>query len=157
VPRKPLGVYSRNTPDWFITGMYGQAGFQPAVAANFSYVCLYNNATDGSFLVVHGLWLFVGTGNAVLEKAFGTHGSAGAVGNPLAFENPNGFGQIYTATSTTCFGTEFGTCGGAAIPYQWPHEWPVCRVQPGWMLAVHTDTVNQALNCSFAWWVSNSG
>lgn len=68
--RKPLGTYTRSTPDWFYTDTAAGFGFcgnpgpgsEPAVG-------LYNNATDGRTLFVFGIG-GNGAGNEVLNVSF---------------------------------------------------------------------------------------
>lgn len=54
--RKPKGSYVRSTADWFFRSTCTVGGFYETTTPNGVFMDLYNNATDGSVLVVHQIF-----------------------------------------------------------------------------------------------------
>jgi hypothetical protein len=163
MPRTPKGSYVRNSPDWFIHRMMVRQAFLAAVVGQFSYIGIYNNSTDGSYLYIQYLRFEHLT---ELDSAFfGQVGSnvlsASLPGRPLDAMAPTGFGLLGSANTGTDYfqaGTinNFGTSelgSPADNSYDWLGQFPLAAVAPGFTAMLQTHKVNQSLTATF-WWFS---
>lgn len=109
--RVPKGTYVRNTADWYTRTCYwggssflSTSGGPPWLTAIIS---LYNDAIDGSYLEVHA-FAAANDGGVGTNVDFqpGTTGSFVVQGQPVQFDLPTSFGQIFkqVVSSPTQFG-----------------------------------------------------
>ena len=157
--RRPKTVLTSFRPEFNIRGVMGNFMTAGVFNGMFAYVEVYNNATDGRWLYVCGLEVWLGVNcSFALENYAGSFGNVPADkpampivgGAPLQPGILSGFG------STQCVGNHIG--GGDAgnqLNWSWSHPWPVCVVPPGWSFAVMMGTQTSAMVVG-AWWYSDS-
>lgn len=155
--RKPHGTYVRSTPDWFDYRRLAGSAFETALAANYTSVSLYNNATDGSTLHVTGLTAFSTVPAASLEVplftgAYGTLSAFPVV--PVSPAQLMGPGVFYINQSPTRLPIRYlWLMGNTGLPTHWPYEYAICILSPGQSLVVEASIVNAEVTACFHWLV----
>jgi hypothetical protein len=153
--RTPHGQYVRQTGDWFMSRrMAGGAG-SAAVAAKYSQASLYNDASDGSILHVIGLSLTTAT----TQSNIGCYIIQGFMGAPLTSQ-PVPIGPFFKQLpGKFYFGSDAAlvpalpiwVAGGLQAPAEWPHDFPVCFLNPGYSLVCQANVVNSDSRAVFHW------
>ena len=150
----PKGVFTRSRGDWAVANIMGGSAFQAGAGALLSYVELYNNANDGSSLIVLGLqgWAQSASSTFFIETYKGQNGTpATSPPAPIDPSRPYGPGQIGTFTRATCIGNHIFEMGGANLPYFWPYQFPVAVVPAGYSLALQAALAAVAQQAAFYW------
>jgi hypothetical protein len=155
------GSYIRPSGDWFVRRMMSRNWYITTTSGQYTYLGVYNNATDGSNLYVVALrWnhatimdtVFVGTiqGNPLVSP------NPGATLNPIVAVGPGLMGGFTSATDLLA--VRYGAGGAAAelgshsdTSYDWPYNFPVAMVPPTWCVVLETHAQNQDLGATF-WW-----
>ena len=158
--RTPKGSILRSIPDFYPERMMMGSAFVGTVS-NFNYaaVALYNNASDGSLLV---LWDFsIGspqpnstTGPFVIRMLMlgSSIGGGTNPGYPLVSGGPTLPGQINYINPFTNPHGEQASFVLTNFAYNWAHEWPAAVIKPGYSLAMVTDfNACVGLYASFMW------
>lgn len=57
MPRKPLGVYVRDTPDWFFRNAASVGANNPGQSGLFAVIDLFNDGSAGAMLYVYKLYI----------------------------------------------------------------------------------------------------
>lgn len=156
------GSYVRNRADWYIQRLAATKLYQPQTSGQYTYVGLFNNATDGSNLyLVHAAMTSGFTGTVffgALNQNLFTATSPTHMIYPIAAVIP---GQVGSWTSATNL---FNT-GGTSTPayfevgslldesWEWPADFPLMVIPPGWTGAFQQRAVSQDMGMSF-WWTA---
>jgi hypothetical protein len=153
--RRPKGVVVRSLPDWNSTNLMSGAQFNLGATVNHtSDAGLYNDATDGSLLVLWHLSVavsYVVNTTITLPAAlagFTVLNPGGSAASNLYNSQPARAGAVWSGFDifdTTALDDEwvFPLSGGA---YQWPHEWPIAIIPPGMSFALEVNGP-----CGLAW------
>ena len=155
--RIPHGQYNRGTADWFVFNRMAGGNSQVAVAAAYSFVLLYNDASDGSMLHVIGAAAQTTTATNHISAFFhqGTMGSSfpnttvrivpnmGLLAGVLYVGSMGGFVQDVPLW-------DFGIPGNDT---PWPYEWPICILPPGYGCLFMGNVVNANVFLSVHWLV----
>jgi hypothetical protein len=150
--RKPLGIHSRQTADWFIDNAYGAFFNSAAVAGQLSYVGLFNNSRAGDLLYVYGVYVRSGTAVDVLAESFkGNPGGTVVSVVPLRFDQSAAFGVVTTFSNAVCIGTAYSDLGFSVQGQSWPNYFPIAKVPPGFAFLVHGSAVNDGVLGSLVW------
>jgi hypothetical protein len=129
----------------------GGGALVAALAANYSFVALYNDSTIGHILRVVS-WLTVPNpiGNVTAYFVQGTVGSLVSRGVALFSGEQDMAGQIWSGQNTVV--PPFGIILNANVnPAFAPAYAPWWHVRPGYSLVAGPPTVNIAVSVSF-WW-----
>lgn len=156
------GSYVRNRADWYALRLAATKIYQFQAAAQYTYVGLYNNATDGSLLyVVHAAWNSTQTGTCFFGATMGnlfTNTSPAHTLYPPSAAPPGIVGSWTSAT-------DLFNVGGTSTPaycevgsqqdrsWEWQSDFPLAIVPPGWTVAFEERTIAQDLSASF-WWLA---
>lgn len=160
------GSYSRPSGDWFIRRMMCRNFFINNTAGQYTYLGVYNNASDGSNLYVTTLrfthasitdTVFVGT----IQQNLLVSPNPGLSLNPTSAVGPGLMGGFTSATDLLA--VRYGAGGAAAelgshatTFYEWPWNFPVAVVPPTWCVILETHAQNQDLGATFWWyWAKN--
>jgi len=154
---RPKGVMSRSVYDWNVSRIMAGQFNSPAVAAQSSYLRVFNNSTDGSWM--YGIGFTITTvypNGCFIEWSNGTEGSTAGVAQPQPL-NPMSQGlpgQFYNFSSPTCVAHEIGwiTSNSTNESIFWPYDWPFCVVPPNYSIYLHTGGTNVQLAGSI--WVA---
>ncbi len=150
--RVPKGIYSRNTPDWFIDSL-AWGGGEASFGSGENFVGLNNNDNAGRILYVYGLTASTTSvdGMHVENSNYQTiYPIANCVSAQPTSGAPPGqivFGEI-TVPPTT--GNFFNTLASAAPQLQMFADWPLFIVPVGYTLLVAG--VTDACDVSAAFW-----
>ena len=158
--RKPKGVYSRATGDFFLSASMGGAvatapnvGFSP-------YALVHNNASDGSTLFITDVGGIITNANGSLTYGFAyltlaptTQIVAPVASAPLDPLSPLGPGVIYQLFNQNVAKNMIGAIE-CSPGFSWKHDYPICAVRPGYSFGVFVGQTNASLFCGFQWAVS---
>jgi hypothetical protein len=149
VARRLKGTVVNPQPSWNIKRMFGSAvGTGPLGIGDIGAIGLLNTGSAGEWLVVWDVQVNIhpsasGSGQRVLDGAIrrGTESSLlfTEPNNPLASAVASGPGQVWAAITGFEAGGIFFSGIFPADVYQWPHEWPICAIQPGDSLVFYSD------------------
>lgn len=156
------GSYTRNRPDWYILKLAATKIYQPQAGAQYTYVGLYNNATDGSLIyIVHAAWNSGFTGTCFFGQVMGNLFTATSPSHGLYPPTPTPPGIVGSWTSAT----DLFNVGGTSTPaycevgsqldksWEWQGDFPLAVIAPGWTAAFEERTIAQDLSASF-WWAA---
>lgn len=162
--RKPKGSYVRNSPDWFIHRMMGAAVAVGSKAANYAYIALFNNDTVGRYIYLTALNFQTSTANGFCYFGLIQGNTAGGTTQAVPLDPlvPVDAGVVVGNFSTTQFvGGKLSSSFASAIlggsstgSYDWPYEWPIAAVPPGWCAILETAVTGQSLNGTFWWFLA---
>ena len=125
---------------------------QAGVAAQFSLISVYNNSTARDFVVVHHFdFSIAAIGAGGFYLAEGQVGASVGGDQVVVPGEAQPAGVMQTTTIAALPGGRTHTLVGASLSYQWPHEYPVAVLLPGWSFVIYNGTVNVGLNASI-WW-----
>jgi hypothetical protein len=95
--RSPLGVYVRQTPDWFVSrGAIAGGFFVSSDNTTGASVDLFNNANDGSYLHVYRLWVHNDAeGMYAVQQLQGHGANLFGAAFPVTIGDPTPPGQLY--------------------------------------------------------------
>ncbi|MBF6571591.1 MAG: hypothetical protein IVW54_22305 [Candidatus Binataceae bacterium] len=155
--RKPLGVYSRSTQDWFVRRMQvGEVNFTPS-SGNLAIAVLFNNTNSGKVLYPVGFTFHLGAvnGDIRIETYIGNPGGAAAtfgqhMVDPTA---PVTAGLVLQQSVPTCIGQHLWDFwyNNNGVPISWPYNWPIMRLPSGCSMIVECGSFNVALAGSICW------
>lgn len=166
--RKPPGSIIRTLPDWNSRNMQAAAAIVGGIPNSTFAACgLYNNASDGSTLVVWhaSVSYFPGLPGGQVASVFrgsfqqGPISNVGAGQGVLFQGQPQLAGQIFVANPYANPHTEFlsfplygATATATPMSWEWKHDWPLAYVPPTWSFVIDNDE-NGAVNCEigFIW------
>jgi hypothetical protein len=156
------GSLARSTPDWYIFKVAATKLYQPAAGGQYSYVGLYNNATDGSLLyVVHaamgGLTADTSFFGQFYGNLFTTTSQTHSLYPPTA--TPPGIVGSWTSATDLFNVPGLGTPAYCEVgshndtTWEWPADFPMAVIPPGYTAAFERRTIAVDLEASF-WWVA---
>jgi len=155
---RKLGSLNRTLPDYFNDQAAGGYLSIAATAAKWSFVAVYNNATQGEILQVWGV--SIGGGTAAQEN--GMYVVQGVPTGPSSAGIPtNGSykglipGQVYgkaTNSNPWTVALIFGAVTGPQT-WNWHGAWPICILPPTYTFLVANVNQNLNLQCGL-WWIS---
>lgn len=130
------------------------SAFSPAVAAQYSYVQLWNSLTSGKRLIVNQCLTAV-SGSAVAVLAW----NAAALGGVAAFLPGNklsggvaSIAEIRTGVAGAMVSPSFtGWAGASKVSFVMPINEPLV-IMPGNGLIVQAAAVNEEVRCAFQYW-----
>lgn len=128
---------------------YGTAS-QAAVAAQFSWIALFNNSTGPQLLSILGI-TEDGNDPSVANNVVIAHGtpSGTAIAPIPAFSGETTpVGQIFTGTAASIPATSFYYVPGQGTANN-PHPYPFFTLQAGWAFYLYCLIVNSQLGLSF--------
>ena len=152
----PKGIDSRLPPDWFYDRMTGADCFVGAVAAQFSYIGLFNDDNAGRSLYCYGLSFNTSpAGNVVIEKIQGKQAGASNLTTfgTTKLDAAKQAGQPYTFSNASCVGTHIGQLIGIQGQGQWNYDWPWAVVPPGMSVLLQSSAVNSLIAAGL-WWLA---
>jgi hypothetical protein len=160
--RTPKGSVVRFDPDWWPRQMqYGAQGLNLSLADSFQDAILYNNATDGTYLVVWDMTVQIPSGAGTPPaSSFASWGVAQqppvnvpTPGFPLDPFAPQGFGIVSAQLNSPGINNVPYNCLVQPGLWQWPHPWPMCYIPPTYALVVNFSTGQTSgdLFCSATW------
>jgi len=138
---------------WAQRGMRGQVS-QAAVAAQYSYVSLYNNSPGPDVLVLRTLHEFNVSSLSMFMaavKGVPVGSASGAVLAPIWTGQAVHAGQIYAGTSATALTPDWQILVGATVPWIMTGKMPLAIISPNWALVFTTKAVNVTLSLSLVW------
>ena len=154
----PTGVLTRSIWNYYPRQIMGGFGLSAGVSGN--YVAVYNNDKTGNYL-----WIIAATvgGTNNTDVVFenipfnpnGTTVSSGNIGSfPVVTDAPLLSGQMQIFESPVCLGSHVGYASNVtAVPYQWPHDWPMAIVAPGSAFGFQCLAPFSAITVGLWWWV----
>lgn len=147
------GVFARPRNDWSLSLAMGGAAALAAAASDFNVVALYNNAGQGQFLAVYGIYLVqnLTTGFVGVKQIQGTTGTLQGPGNPLVSGYPVQPGQIFTGSPATLPYTNPVTLAAYGAPTEITVDYPLWLLPPGWSLAAGTSAIDASMQVGFLW------
>lgn len=156
--RNPKGVYNRNSLDWFIDRAASVEAFADGLITINQLSCgVYNNATDGSVLLVYGLQATgKQTDSYVIQMQQGapdTPGGTLQMLNPLA---PMIAGQAIASLTSPDFngGPYIANFVSNGVTWSWPHPFPIAKVPPGYSVYVSSPSFTSD-NLTTTWQIVN--
>lgn len=162
--RRPTGTYVRPSGDFFIHRMMSASTTFGTVAGQWTYIGVFNNAEDGSYLILQRLRFYT---TAAVDSAFvgvvpgSPLGSLfnGTMLDPLAAQRPGQCGVLTSAASllskaSPVFG--FAELGAPSSPtYDWTADFPIAVVPPNFTAMLQAQTKADFMSASF-WWYQES-
>ena len=145
MPRRPKGSVIRFDPDWDpFRMMYANDFVTLASATPVQDIGLYNNATDGSMLVVWDASLMIATAPGVIPGTSTINWGVAAqkpvtnptAGFPLIPNAPTGPGIVWENHNSPGVNNVPFICVEDPDHWEWPHSWPMCYIPPGYSLVV---------------------
>jgi hypothetical protein len=142
MPRNPLGVYVRQTPDWFIKRCATVGGFYDDTHQNSITFDLFNDATDGSNLHVYKIWINNGGNDGTIISGVQGHSpTLMANSSSVVIGGPQLPGTMYydlTAgvpyVSNVAKGGRFVYDDVSALWNEFSVEGPIIVIPPGYSL-----------------------
>jgi hypothetical protein len=147
--RNPLGVYVRQTPDWFLRRCATVGGaFWPSAQVGAA-LDLYNNAQDGSLLHVYRVFVFNDAGAEYGMTRIQGHGANHLMDAvPIVITAPGLPGQLWQDTvpaqfagnqfpKDTAFSDAFMGNNVAGSMDDWHDDGPICVIPSGFSLRVY--------------------
>ena len=144
--RKPKGTVIRAVPDWNLSNCASIVVLGTEAPASVSEYGLFNDALDGRSLVIWSAaishWAGGGGDPAQMVAGFQLEKTAGLTPytpntplDPLVGALPGSGWFNGTSAGFLPTGVLGPTLKGNAN-WQWPHNWPMCVVRPGFSLSV---------------------
>jgi hypothetical protein len=157
--RQPKGVLTRTLPDWNSASLMCGSGGGSAAAGHTYDAGVWNNASDGSLLVLWDLTIAASyatvTNNTSPDAlgGFSPLNPGGGAGINLYNGQPAKAGQVWSGFDTfnvVGFDEEyvFPLKSGA---YQWPHNWPIAIINPGFGFAIEMLGPIHSVDTGFIW------
>lgn len=84
--RRPKGIYTRDTVNWWNRGLMGAHAFQAAVVGQLSCCGIYNDSSRGAILYIYSVALAINGGSQVNFETI--------KGNPLTKWTGDSYGRI---------------------------------------------------------------
>lgn len=158
--RKPLGVYARYAGDWFNRKSAAAVQQNAGSAGVFSYTLLYNDSTTGEILQLNSVML--NAGGADTTGFFETFGGlpAAATGKIAGISmfagSPQLSGSTYKLNPAAQIGTIISSGGARSAAWQWPYNWPLALIPPGYSLMFRPAATTNQMNATY-WWTVLEG
>lgn len=148
------GVITRHPVDFFPERCAWGSGTELFQAGVESFVLLYNDDALGRFLRVYFVWsLSQGVFTQPSIRVYnGVQGTFAMQGQPLVTNMGVMSGSIYTGTSATEFGTEYGF-GAVQFVTELASPFPIIVLAPGWSLVNFGGAAANSVAGSFIWMV----
>jgi len=157
--RRPKGVIIRPLPDWQGRQMMMGDSSNTELDTGVGQVGLYNNATDGSILVVWDLATNLAPKIGAAAPVCGCTvvmakglTSANQQTRPLHSEGINFPGVCWTIqpVGSGLLPADYTTLQAPGT-WNWPHNWPFAYIYPGWSLVTQYNQDLQLFHSSFVW------
>lgn len=158
--RHPRGTIVHSIPSFNPRRMLGAANGQAASSGHNPAIGLFNNATDGSWLVVWdfqaGIQLPAASNN-IQSLSFSFIAGDGATGvqfpgTPIVDQQAGLFGTVWANYNQGNSNAVFYNPSNANYLYTWPHEWPLAYVRPGdSIVCAGDDSSSGFLTVSYLW------
>lgn len=147
----PAGVLARPRLDFNI-GRAAMAGFVLS-ATGIGHISLFNNATDGSYLAVHGLNFFQNAASqaAIIAFAQGPVGALATNGFPLVLNGTPPPGQLYALSQAAAVGTVIADLYSGSQTYNEVQSYPLWVVPPGYSLIARSALSVNLVVGTFIW------
>jgi hypothetical protein len=160
--RKPKGSIVHSIPSWNPLNLLGTGTGQVASTGNNPCVGLFNNATDGSWLVVWEYQAAISLPSTtptdnIQQISFSYQADNGNTrvqfpGIPLVDTAAQLAGTVWGKYNQGNGGIVFYSPANPNYVYQWQHEWPFAYVRPGHSLVCAGDGASCGfLNVTYIW------
>jgi hypothetical protein len=160
--RRPKGSIVQSVPSFYPRRMQGAGNGQVASPGNNPCVGLYNNATDGSWLVVWEFQAAVSLPSAtptsnIQQISFSFQANNGNTGVqfpgiPLVYAQAQGPGTVWAHYNQGNGQAVLYSPANPNYVYGWMHEWPIAYIPPGSSLVCAADGSSFGfLNVTYIW------
>lgn len=163
--RRPKGTVVRHIPDWKSGQLLAlNSATTGGIIGSDNGAGLFNDAGQGQVLVVWHAYAFARTVAVPTTIQLATlgflNGNAGAIttqGQPLDLQQPWLGGSVFAIPPAASLTTnDFMDVPMTGTGWQWPHDYPICVVRPGFSLLINMFGPVQDVAAGFMWEVTGA-